>query len=61
MEFVHKSVLLNETVDSLNIKPNGIYIIYVRDLHRADGSSELIRMKMPSLLRRRDSNRLLTE
>lgn len=24
--FVHKSVLLNETVDSLNIKPNGIYI-----------------------------------
>lgn len=26
MEFVHKSVLLNETVDSLNIKPNGIYI-----------------------------------
>lgn len=26
MEFVHKSVLLNETVDSLNVKPNGIYI-----------------------------------
>lgn len=26
LEFVHKSVLLNETVDSLNIKPNGIYI-----------------------------------
>lgn len=26
LKFVHKSVLLNETVDSLNIKPNGIYI-----------------------------------
>lgn len=26
LEFVHKSILLNETVDSLNIKPNGIYI-----------------------------------
>lgn len=26
MEFSHKSVLLNETVDSLNIKPNGIYV-----------------------------------
>ncbi len=26
MEFSHISVLLNETVDSLNIKPNGIYV-----------------------------------
>lgn len=26
MEFVHKSVLLNETIQSLNIKPNGIYV-----------------------------------
>lgn len=26
MEFVHKSVLLQETVDSLNIKPDGIYV-----------------------------------
>ncbi|MCQ2454778.1 MAG: 16S rRNA (cytosine(1402)-N(4))-methyltransferase RsmH [Clostridia bacterium] len=26
MEFVHKSVLLNETVNSLNIKPDGIYV-----------------------------------
>ena len=25
MEFKHKSVLLNETVDGLNIKPDGIY------------------------------------
>lgn len=26
MEFVHKSVLLNECIDNLNIKPDGIYI-----------------------------------
>lgn len=26
VEFVHKSVLLNETIDSLNIKPDGIYV-----------------------------------
>lgn len=26
MEFVHKSVLLSESVDSLNIKPGGIYV-----------------------------------
>ncbi len=26
MEFKHISVLLNETIDSLNIKPNGIYL-----------------------------------
>ena len=26
MEFKHKSVLLNETIDGLNIKPNGIYV-----------------------------------
>lgn len=26
LEFVHKSVLLNETVDSLNVKPDGIYV-----------------------------------
>lgn len=26
MKFVHKSVLLQETVDSLNIKPDGIYV-----------------------------------
>lgn len=26
MEYYHKTVLLNETVSSLNIKPNGIYI-----------------------------------
>ena len=26
MEFVHKSVLLDETVDSLNVKPDGIYV-----------------------------------
>lgn len=26
MEFVHKSVLLNESIDGLNIKPEGIYV-----------------------------------
>lgn len=26
MEFVHKSVLLNETIDGLNIQPDGIYV-----------------------------------
>lgn len=26
MEFVHKSVLLKETIDGLNIKPDGIYV-----------------------------------
>ena len=26
MEFKHKSVLLEETIDSLNIKPDGIYL-----------------------------------
>ena len=26
MEFKHKSVLLYETVDQLNIKPDGIYV-----------------------------------
>lgn len=26
MEFVHKSVLLDEVLDNLNIKPNGIYV-----------------------------------
>ena len=26
MEFKHKSVLLEETIDNLNIKPDGIYV-----------------------------------
>ena len=26
MEFVHKSVLLKETIDGLKIKPDGIYV-----------------------------------
>ena len=26
MEFSHKSVLLNETIDALKIKPDGIYV-----------------------------------
>ena len=26
MEFKHKSVLLNETIDGLRVKPDGIYV-----------------------------------
>ena len=26
MEFHHTSVLLNETIDNLNIRPDGIYV-----------------------------------
>ena len=26
MEFKHKSVLLEETIENLNIKPDGIYV-----------------------------------
>ena len=26
MDFVHKSVLLNESIEGLNIKPDGIYV-----------------------------------
>ncbi|MCI5712276.1 MAG: 16S rRNA (cytosine(1402)-N(4))-methyltransferase, partial [Lachnospiraceae bacterium] len=26
MEFNHKSVLLNETIENLNVKPDGIYV-----------------------------------
>ena len=26
MEFKHKSVLLKETIDNLNVKPDGIYV-----------------------------------
>ncbi|MEG1027256.1 MAG: 16S rRNA (cytosine(1402)-N(4))-methyltransferase, partial [Oscillospiraceae bacterium] len=26
MEFIHKPVMLNECIDGLNIKPDGIYI-----------------------------------
>ena len=26
MAFVHKSVLFNETIDALNIRPDGIYV-----------------------------------
>ena len=44
MEFKHKSVLLDETIDSLNIKPDGIYVdgtrwgwTFLRDLQAAFG------------------------
>ena len=46
--FVHKSVLLYETVGSLNIKPGGIYV------DGTLGSLELTRMQMLSVRRERD-------
>ncbi len=50
MEFVHKSVLLTQTVDGLNIKPNGIYVDCtagggghsLEAAKRMDGSNKLI-------------------
>ena len=62
--FVHKSVLLYETVGSLNIKPGGIYVDgtlgggghamrYVSGW-AAEGSLELTRMQMLSVRRERD-------
>ena len=33
MEFNHYSVLLNETIDGLNIKPDGIYVDAVSYTH----------------------------
>ena len=41
MNFVHKSVLLDECIDGLNIKPNGIYVDGT--LGGAGHSSEIIR------------------
>ena len=61
--FVHKSVLLYETVGSLNIKPGGIYVdgtlgggghAYDVSGWAAEGSLELTRMQMLSVRRERD-------
>ena len=41
MDFVHKSVLLNECIDGLKIKPNGIYVYGT--LGGAGHSSEIIK------------------
>ena len=41
MDFVHKSVLLNECIDGLKIKPNGIYVDGT--LGGAGHSSEIIK------------------
>ncbi len=59
MTFEHRSVLLNETVDSLNIKPDGIYVDgtlgggghayeVAKRLGPSAGSSASTRMRMPS-------------
>ena len=55
MEFKHKSVLLYETVDELNIKPDGIYVDGTLGggghsyeiAKRLSGGGRLIRTKMP--------------
>ena len=62
--FVHKSVLLYETVGSLNIKPGGIYVdgtlgggghaYEVCKRLGGEGSLELTRMQMLSVRRERD-------
>ena len=31
MEFKHKSVLLEETIENLNIKPDGIYVDWAEE------------------------------
>ena len=41
MEFVHKSVLLNETIDGLNVRPDGIYVDGT--LGGAGHSSEIVK------------------
>ena len=48
MEFVHKSIMLEEVIESLAIKPNGIYVDGT--LGGAGHSSE-IRMAKQSKLR----------
>lgn len=48
MEFKHKSVLLQETIDNLNIRPDGIYV---------DGTLGVadILMKLPADFQTEDS------
>ncbi len=59
MTFEHKSVLLHETVDSLNIRPDGIYVdgtlgggghasLVCGPSGRTGVSSGLTRTRMPS-------------
>ena len=56
MEFKHKSVLLQETIDNLNIRPDGIYVDGTlgggghsmklpAGFHPKEDSSALIRMR----------------
>ena len=53
MIFGHKSVLLDETIESLDIKPDGIYVDgdmparYAGDWEIGEGLSESIRMPTP--------------
>lgn len=45
MEFVHIPVLLNQTIDSLNIKPGGVYVDCT--LGGAGHSSEIVKRLLP--------------
>ena len=45
MEFKHKSVLLEETIENLNIKPDGIYV--VERLAEADIHMRLLKDSLP--------------
>ena len=40
MMFEHKSVLLYETIDSLNVKPDGIYVDMLWKYADASGNTE---------------------
>lgn len=62
MEFVHKSIMLEEVIESLAIKPNGIYVDgtlggaghsseIVKRLERTEGLLVSIRMAKQSKLR----------
>ena len=37
MEFVHKSVLLDECLQALNIRPDGIYLDGTLDVYKRQG------------------------
>lgn len=42
MEFKHKSVLLKETIDNLNVKPDGIYVDGTWEGRTCLGSMQII-------------------
>ena len=69
MEFKHVSVLLDECIEGLAVKPDGIYVdgtleepdmpsMYVRDCRKKDSLSESTRTKRQSGLRQSACGRL---